>query len=411
MENKVNELSGKEWLKNAINFWQIESNELEPLFLRFKSFCFKKRTTGLCCKKIGNDIPPEDKYDFGFYKVDNYLDSQECAYIAAKSSYDSYHVFFLDKEIDKKVLLTDYVYKLCIEYGMEYRGKIVCWNKNDNSFSYCLMFLNRIQSNDICKLSLTPFEVTANLEEPYVIESKSKMDSIGLKHPAPFSYIDIKEICTKNGISNKVVLDPFLGVGSTIIGCFENNKCIGIELNKEYVDLTYQRYELLNLPSKIRDNIIICGDSFAEVPKIENFDIVITSPPYFNILKNKTTGVRSDGSQSRQGIEYYSEDNKDVGNISEYSAYLESIKSIFKECFKKTNNDGEFYLVISDFTVNKKEKDVHSDMIRLMNEIGYHYCGTSYIRQNQKVIYPFGYPFKIVLNHIFQYVIKFKKYE
>ena len=411
MENKVNELSGKEWLKNAINFWQLESNDLDFLCSRFKSFCFKKRTTGLCCKKLEKDIPQVGDYDFGFFRIDNSLDCKECAFIAAKSSYDSYHVFYFKKEIDNKILLTDYIYKICMGYGMEYRGKIVCWNKNDNSFSYCLMFLNRIQSKNFEKLVFEPFSVASNIEDSYVIESKSKMDEIGLKHPAPFSYIDIKEICLRNGIKNKTILDPFLGVGSTIIGCFENNKCIGIELNKEYVNLTYQRYELLNLPKKIKDNLIVCGDSFIEVPRIENFDIVITSPPYFNILKNKTTGVRSDGSQSRQGIEYYSEDDKDVGNISEYSAYLESIKSIFNECYKKTNNGGEFYLVISDFTVNKKEKDVHSDMIRLMNEIGYYYCGTSYIRQNQKVIYPFGYPFKIVLNHIFQYVIKFKKYE
>ena len=167
----------------------------------------------------------------------------------------------------------------------------------------------------------------------------------------------------------------------------------------------------LSEKTQIKDNKIICGDSFVEVKNLDNFDIVITSPPYFNILKNKSSGVRSDGSQSRQGVEYYSEDDKDVGNIAEYDAYLEAIKSIYKECYKKTNNCGEFYLIISDFTVNKKERDVHSDMINIMNEIGYSYSGTSYIRQNQKVIYPFGYPFKIVLNHIFQYIIKFKKYE
>ena len=72
-------------------------------------------------------------------------------------------------------------------------------------------------------------------------------------------------------------------------------------------------------------------------------------------------------------------------------------------------NYGEVYLIISDFTINKKEKDIHSDMIVALNNAGYIYQGTSYILQNQKSIYPFGYPYKLVLNHIYQYIIKFRK--
>lgn len=411
MENKVNNLTGKEWLKNAINFWQVEDLNPESLYKRFRDFCFKERTTGKCCKKIGNGNVKPDQYDFGFYEINDVEDAKQSVYIAALSSFNSYHIFYYSKDVIEEYLLPDFIYRLSIKYGMEYRGRIICWKKEKNDFAYCLMFLNRIErkpdfDNEICPTKIRYIE-----EKQHVIESKSKMDEIGLKHPAPFSYIDIEELCKLNNIHEKTVLDPFLGVGSTIIGCYKDNKCIGIELSKEYVDLIGERYALLNLPEKIKNNKIICGDSFKEIKNIESVDIVITSPPYFNILKNTTTGVRTDGSQSRQGIEYYSESEEDVGNISTYDAYLDAIKAIFNECYKKSNKNGEFYLVISDFTVNKKEKDVHSDMVRIMSEIGYAYAGTSYFRQNQKVIYPFGYPYKIVMNHIFQYVIKFKKYE
>ena len=411
MENKVNNLTGKEWLKNAINFWQVEDLNPESLYKRFRDFCFKERTTGKCCKKIGESKVEQDKYDFGFYQIDDVEEAVRSVYIAALSAFNSYHIFYYSKDVVNGYLLPDYIYRLALKYGMEYRGRIVCWNKEDNEFVYCLMFLNRIEKNLELDNEIKPVEVKYIKEKQYVIESKSKMDQIGLKHPAPFSYIDIEQLCKLNDIKDKTILDPFLGVGSTIIGCYKDNKCIGIELSKEYVDLIGGRYKLLNLPQDIKKHRIICGDSFREIKNIENFDVVITSPPYFNILKNTTTGVRTDGSQSRQGVEYYSDSEEDVGNISNYEAYLDAIKSIFNECYKKTNKNGEFYLVISDFTVNKKEKDVHSDMVRLMSEIGYVYVGTSYFRQNQKVIYPFGYPYKIVMNHIFQYVIKFKKYE
>ena len=85
------------------------------------------------------------------------------------------------------------------------------------------------------------------------------------------------------------------------------------------------------------------------------------------------------------------------------------MSKIFKDSYDKMNKNGKFYLIISDFTINKKETDVHSDMIVLMNKVGFIYNGTSYILQNQKAIYPFGYPYKIVLNHIYQYIIVFEK--
>ena len=88
---------------------------------------------------------------------------------------------------------------------------------------------------------------------------------------------------------------------------------------------------------------------------------------------------------------------------------MKAIKSMFVDINMKMSKNGEVYLIISDFTINKKETDVHSDFVRILNDAGYVYCGTSYILQNQKAIYPFGYPYKIVLNHIYQYIIKFRK--
>ena len=39
-----------------------------------------------------------------------------------------------------------------------------------------------------------------------------------------------------------IVLDPFLGSGTTAIACKNTNrKCIGIELNKEYYDISVDR--------------------------------------------------------------------------------------------------------------------------------------------------------------------------
>ena len=51
------------------------------------------------------------------------------------------------------------------------------------------------------------------------------------------SYL-VKVYCPENG----VVLDPFLGSGSTAIGAIkEDRKFVGIELERDYVDISGQR--------------------------------------------------------------------------------------------------------------------------------------------------------------------------
>ena len=61
-------------------------------------------------------------------------------------------------------------------------------------------------------------------------------------HPAPFP-IQLPERCIKLfSYENDVILDPFLGSGTTLIPCVKNNrKCIGVEFDKEYCQIAQKR--------------------------------------------------------------------------------------------------------------------------------------------------------------------------
>lgn len=46
-----------------------------------------------------------------------------------------------------------------------------------------------------------------------------------------------------SSMSNCIVLDPFLGSGSTLMACEETNRiCYGIELDEKFVDVIVNRY-------------------------------------------------------------------------------------------------------------------------------------------------------------------------
>jgi site-specific DNA-methyltransferase (adenine-specific) len=78
---------------------------------------------------------------------------------------------------------------------------------------------------------------------PYrTVQSKAQK----FDHPAGFP-VELPERCIKlHGVQDIVVLDPFLGAGSTLVAA-ENLGCdgIGIEIDGDYVDTTFRRLRAL----------------------------------------------------------------------------------------------------------------------------------------------------------------------
>lgn len=252
------------------------------------------------------------------------------------------------------------------------------------------------------------------LTKSFWISEKCKEDKFAFQHPAPFLIKDIEKLISMFTKKGMVVLDPFNGVGTTLIAC--NNlkrKGVGIDLSKEYCDLAKKRLEELNI--EINQNII-CGDSLEEITKIKGeIDYCVTSPPYHNILKNNGQGLRAEKNGkrngSRIGVKYYSENINDLGNQKSYEDFLNLFCEIMSAVFKKLKDKKYASIIISDFTVNKKEKCVQGDIVRVMKIIGFEFSGTTILLQNNKPLYPFGYPYAYKINHQHQNIINFRKLE
>jgi len=75
-----------------------------------------------------------------------------------------------------------------------------------------------------------------------------------------------------SSMSNTIVLDPFLGSGSTLIACEQTDRiCYGVELDEKFCDVIVKRYiELVGNT----DNIIVQRDglsySFDEIQVKDN---------------------------------------------------------------------------------------------------------------------------------------------
>ena len=255
------------------------------------------------------------------------------------------------------------------------------------------------------------------LTKSFFLSEKCADDKDAYKHPAPFLIKDIEKMISFFTKKDMVVLDPFMGSGTTAIASYNlQRKSIGIDLSEEYKRLALDRFQKKGMIEN-KDYKYITGDSLSELDNIDNVDYVITSPPYHNILKNDSKGLRKDASEkgfrngSRLGVEYYSDNENDLGNQNTYQDFLNLLQKIMEKCYKKLKERKYCSIVISDFTVNKKEVCVQSDIVKIMQEIGFEFVGTIILLQDNKPLYPFGYPYAFKINHMHQNIINFRKKE
>lgn len=253
------------------------------------------------------------------------------------------------------------------------------------------------------------------LTKSFWLSEKCIDDKDAMKHPAPFLIKDIEKLISMFTKKDMVVLDPFAGSGTTLIASANLKRYgIGIDLNQEYKELALER---LNKRGYFMtdDFDYIIGDSIYEIENIQKkIHYIVTSPPYHNILKNNGGGLRQRKSNNyrvgaRIGIEYYTEYSNDLGNQKTYYDFLNLLQNIMEKSFGKLENKKYCSIIISDFTVNKKETNVQGDIVRIMRDIGFEFVGTIILLQNNKPLYPFGYPSTFIINHHHQNIINFRK--
>lgn len=228
-----------------------------------------------------------------------------------------------------------------------------------------------------------------------------------LKHPALFPQQLVEKIIniyTKD--PGEVILDPFLGIGSTVIGAYNlGKKGIGVDLSSDFIKITKQRIKnfqpkLLNNDKPIKPKIIL-GNSknLDKWIKPESVDLVITSPPYWDIL-NMTRTV------DKRKNKNYSDNSEDLGNIHDYNKFLTELKKVYAEVYKTLKPNKRCVSVVMDIRKKDKFFPLHIDQSRIMSEIGFELeefviwdRASEY--NNMKTL---GYPWVFRFNKVHEYI-------
>ncbi|MDU1311480.1 MULTISPECIES: TRM11 family SAM-dependent methyltransferase [Clostridium] len=110
----------------------------------------------------------------------------------------------------------------------------------------------------------------------------------------------VRNLLIKYTKENDVILDQFLGGGTTAIECLLlNRKIIGIDINKNAISITQDRTRKLN-----GDKSLYLGDAKKLNLQGESVDFICTHPPYLDIIKY-SNNIKDDLSLLRKE-EFYS---------------------------------------------------------------------------------------------------------
>jgi len=226
------------------------------------------------------------------------------------------------------------------------------------------------------------------------------------QHPAPFSFTDVSRLIKLFSKPGDVVLDPFNGIGSTLKACaIEGRSGVGIELNPKYVKLTKERLKKEVESSSCKQRVIQ-GDSRVVLDELEqeSIDFVVTSPPYWNIL-HKVDHKAKQERQSHDLDTKYSDNKKDLGNIDDYSDFLQQLGVILGKCGRALKPRKYMAVIVSDFRDKSKFIMFHSDLAVELAKYNLELRGLKVLYQRHKKIFPYGYPYAYVPNIHHQYIL------
>jgi len=233
-------------------------------------------------------------------------------------------------------------------------------------------------------------------------------DEKRLDHPAMFPIMLVKRIirCFTT-YSEKMILDPFMGSGSTLVGaCLLGRKGIGFEIYPDYVELAKQRLGVCARNESSRSFVIYPHDArkVSDFVEPNSIDFCFTSPPYWNILTQRRTADYKE-------IRNYGNSEIDLGRMHSYTDFVEALGKIFYEVLKVLK-PGKYCVVnVMDLRKRSRFYPFHSDLAKELEKTGYILDDLIIWDRSHEYnnLRPLGYPAVFRINKVHEYLLIFQK--
>ena len=235
-------------------------------------------------------------------------------------------------------------------------------------------------------------------------------------HPASFPESLAKEFILFFTRKGEMVVDPFLGTGSSLVACLETGRNgVGIEVMEKYSSIAESRLRMVTSElSSSSSARVLHGDSkrlggLWAKEKMGLADYCITSPPYWNQLKRSDLRQRK---RAELGYDTnYGDDPEEVGIIENYEEFLGALKRVFNEVHKIMRPKGYLTIVTNNVFQNGRLYPLAFDTVRTLASEPYPWVpkDEKVWCQDDKALLPLGINSAWVGNRHHQYCLIFRK--
>ena len=236
-------------------------------------------------------------------------------------------------------------------------------------------------------------------------------------HPATFPIALAKRIIQLFTHEGELVLDPFVGSGTTLLAAQDlNRNAIGFDLQESYIDLCKTRL--------VNDGLFNQSKQFAiqdDALNVSNYlndnmvKLIWTSPPYANLLnrqrQNKSRRDRKNDQYLK--VEQYSQNPRDLGTM-ELKEYTAAMGDIYESLLPLLKPKGHCVINIPDMWWENRRITIHVSLIEELRSRGYELRNTIIWDRTNIVnsIGIFGWPSNyITMGTTFEYLLDFWKPE
>ncbi|HEX2625776.1 MAG TPA: DNA methyltransferase [Candidatus Limnocylindrales bacterium] len=244
----------------------------------------------------------------------------------------------------------------------------------------------------------------------------------------------IIEFFTRSG---ELVLDPFAGVGGTLLGAAISRgprRALGIELSPRWASVYAEVVaaalaergglgpELLDLGSNDPGGVrtfdpsgceVRVGDSLAILPTLESesVDFIATDPPYNVQLPMTMSGGPLADAHANRKTDYamITDDPADLANAADYPAFLDRMELVLGELHRVLRRGRYAVLIVRDAYQDGRYLFTGSDLAARAAAAGFTPKGDLIWYQAGTRLRPYGYPNGFVPNITHQHLLVLRR--
>lgn len=318
---------------------------------------------------------------------------------------------------DEKVACNAVANEQCSQqYSIDHLNVFYCLNfrKDENSLGKFT-----VQAHSLFKASnLITSKENKLKAPPWFILKPAPRKKNEILHPAKYPeelVTMFMEDFTQKGDN---VFDPMSGTGSTQVAALRSGRnAFGTELSTFFIDIARQRCETIIRPvqkvlfdstdCEVDYNIINKDARLIQVDDFPTLHYVITSPPYWDMLNMK--GAENQAKRIEKGLQTnYSENDDDLGNLSDYQSFLLELKDIYFNIATLMESGSHMTIVVKNIKKKGRNYPFAWDLSNLLME-KLTLLPEVFWCQDDINLAPYGYGNTFVSNTFHQYCLTFRK--